>query len=225
MKFLSIYFLLYVYFTACEAQVQKQNNNFERGKILIWMSIGSKSHWNAWKPMVYELAKRGHEITAFLPFEDNFLSNMDNVKLGNLLENVQFALHILHEGLILFYFTKIVSFGFTLDVFNSTEIFTGEYDPNNSTQFQLKLMEVSREIPKRPEVQKLMKEQPFFDVAILSPFGHELGYYICKKFLHNPPIISFFAGAKWPHVDKAIGNPFNPTYVPLDFIDAKYKQD
>ena len=70
------------------------------------------------------------------------------------------------------------------------------------------------------EVQKLIKEKPHFDVAIISPFAYELGYYICKKYLNDPPIVSFFAGAKWPSLDKAIGNPFQPSYVPFDIIES-----
>ena len=56
--------------------------NSKKGKILLWMTLGSKSHWQAWKPMAYELAKRGHEITAFVPFEDKGLRKFENVELG-----------------------------------------------------------------------------------------------------------------------------------------------
>ena len=39
-------------------------------KIMMWMSVGSKSHFIVWKPLAMELAKRGHDLTIVAPVPD-----------------------------------------------------------------------------------------------------------------------------------------------------------
>lgn len=49
------------------------------GSILFIMDIGSKSHFLAWKPLLLELAKRGHQMTMVAPAFDKELDSMKNV--------------------------------------------------------------------------------------------------------------------------------------------------
>ena len=47
----------------------------EAYNILIWMALGSKSHFNPIKPLAMELADRGHHLTFVSPVHDKDLEN------------------------------------------------------------------------------------------------------------------------------------------------------
>lgn len=49
------------------------------GSVLFMMDIGSKSHFFVWKPLLLELAKRGHQMTVVAPTFDKELDYMNNV--------------------------------------------------------------------------------------------------------------------------------------------------
>ena len=54
--------------------------NSDGANILLYMSMGSKSHWHVWSPLANELADRGHHLTVVSPIQDKGLLGRDNVR-------------------------------------------------------------------------------------------------------------------------------------------------
>lgn len=62
-------------------------------RIVVLYPIGSKSHFYAIVPVVEELAKRGHQLTVFSPFEGitKNTKNVSEVILPNIARNLEEA--------------------------------------------------------------------------------------------------------------------------------------
>ena len=51
----------------------------QSANILMYMPMGSRSHWYTWVPLANELAERGHDLTIVSPFPDKGLEARGNV--------------------------------------------------------------------------------------------------------------------------------------------------
>ncbi len=81
--------------------------------------------------------------------------------------------------------------------------------------------------------------KPKFDVALFSPVSVDIGVFMAKEYL-KAPLVCFFFGTpsfpfkntriylcifaskpalKWPMIDMAVGNPTNPSYIPIEYLN------
>ncbi|XP_059088852.1 uncharacterized protein LOC131884964 [Tigriopus californicus] len=166
------------------------------GSIFMYMSIGSKSHWNVWRPLALALAKRGHTLTIFAPNKDPKFDGMPNVELHTT--------------------------GLSMDsILNSEAIFEGKasLNFNDFLQFQLESQNTTFH---HPGFQKIYNEKPKFDLAIVHVFNIDFGFYFAKEVLNTPSMI-LFPGSRFKWAEYFMGNPLDPSYIPIEF--STYSQD
>lgn len=58
-----------------------------------------------------------------------------------------------------------------------------------------------------------------FDVAVLSGSSIDIGLYLCKQSLSIPTIL-YSNYRRVSYLDAALGNPMNPSYIPVDDFTA-----
>ena len=65
-----------------------------------------------------------------------------------------------------------------------------------------------------------MKEGKKFDIVVVSAFlASEAGYYLARKF-HSSLALYFTGQSSLPWVDHALGQPHNPSYMPIALLEA-----
>ena len=63
-----------------------------------------------------------------------------------------------------------------------------------------------------------MQNEKKFDVVVVGIFGSETGYYLAQKF--DSPIVLYSTGqVSIPWLDNAMGQPHNPSYMPLPLLE------
>ena len=63
-----------------------------------------------------------------------------------------------------------------------------------------------------------MEKGKKFDVVVVGIFGSEAGYYLATKF--DAPIVLYSTGqASIPWLDNAMGQPHNPSFMPLALLE------
>eukprot|EP00095_Tigriopus_kingsejongensis_P003057 snap_masked-scaffold101_size371023-processed-gene-0.12 protein:Tk03057 transcript:snap_masked-scaffold101_size371023-processed-gene-0.12-mRNA-1 annotation:"udp-glucuronosyltransferase 2b16" len=160
------------------------------GSILVYMSVGAKSHWNVWRPLVKALAARGHSLTVFAPRPDPTFDNTSNVE---------------------FHVT-----GNKLDVrINSTEVFSGTSTDFDMSTFLNIMLDSQNKTFNHPGFQKIYRDQPKFDLTLVSIFAVDFGYYFAKEILQSPAIV-ILPMTRFPMGDYFMGNPLDPSYIPLE---------
>jgi glucuronosyltransferase len=60
-----------------------------------------------------------------------------------------------------------------------------------------------------------LKEGKQFDIVVVSVFGSETGYYLAKKFGDASIVLYSTGQVSFPWMDLAMGQPHNPSYMPL----------
>ena len=70
-----------------------------------------------------------------------------------------------------------------------------------------------------PEVKSLLDNGKKFDIVVVSIFGGEGGYYLAKKFDASTVIYST-GQVSIPWLDVAMGQPHNPSYMPLPILES-----
>ena len=70
-----------------------------------------------------------------------------------------------------------------------------------------------------PDLKALLKEGKKFDIVLCSAFASETGYYLVKKFDASLVLYSTGQGAI-PWMDTAMGQPHNPSYMPLLLLEC-----
>jgi hypothetical protein len=55
------------------------------GNILVWLPLSSKSHYITWRPLLYELAKKGNRLTIFKAVPDVELCGRREVECADML--------------------------------------------------------------------------------------------------------------------------------------------
>eukprot|EP00095_Tigriopus_kingsejongensis_P011466 maker-scaffold582_size130280-snap-gene-0.21 protein:Tk11466 transcript:maker-scaffold582_size130280-snap-gene-0.21-mRNA-1 annotation:"udp-glucuronosyltransferase 2c1" len=166
------------------------------GSILVYMSFGSKSHWNSWQALGIELARRGHNITVIAPFQDKAMAKFPNVQ----------------------FFTTNIDVSQAMD---SSKVFSGDKISIFSKYLDVAL-EAQKAVIQLPEMQRLIREKPKFDLAIVFMTSFDAGFHVIKEQLQTP-FITFLPATRFPSVDLAMGNPINPSYIPLELLN--YSQE
>lgn len=72
---------------------------------------------------------------------------------------------------------------------------------------------------KSPAVQELLNDTYTFDVAVVTVFGMDIGMYLAKE-CFQAPVILYSHFRRSPYVDIALGNPVNPSFVPMEDMVA-----
>lgn len=170
--------------------------NSQASSIFLYMSVGSKSHWNVWRPLALALAHRGHKLTMFAPNKDSAFDDLPNVEL---------------------YAT-----GSSMDsIVDSEEIFDGTESLNLNGFFEFQLNAQNTTF-NHPGFQKIYMEKPKFDLAIVHVFNLDFGFYFVKEVLKTPTMI-LFPGSRFRWADYFMGNPLDPSYIPLEL--SSYTQE
>ena len=102
----------------------------ESGSIFFYMNSGSKSHWHTWKPFVFALAKKGHDITLFSPFREKEMDKYPNIDFTQ---------------------THEIS-----NAVNSTSIFMGEHSLSDASKMRDAFLEVRNEAEKLRDIQSML---------------------------------------------------------------------
>ncbi|KAK0086261.1 hypothetical protein PV325_003460 [Microctonus aethiopoides] len=188
LKNISILYLLLNFFTSDTECVSEKLN------ILGVFSHPGKSHFDAFKPLLEELARRGHELTVVSYFpRDNTsvpLLNYHDIDLANSVEvfvNVVNLMEIKHTLI-----TQLIEVTILRD-------------------WALKCCRDSLSVPK---VKELIKSDAKFDLIITEAFNSPCFLGFVHRF--NAPFISLSSHVLMPWANN-LGNPENPSYVPNIF--------
>lgn len=161
------------------------------GSILMYMPVGSKSHWNIWRPLAVALAKKGHSMTLIAPNHDSTFDKMPNVEL--------YATGLGMDATIV-----------------SEDIFEGKRDWNMNKFVQFEL-NGQNETFHHPAFQRIYHERPKFDLIIVHMFALDFGFYFVKEILQTPTLL-LFPGSRYPSADYFMGNPLDPSYIPFESL-------
>ncbi|TRY73509.1 hypothetical protein TCAL_01550 [Tigriopus californicus] len=169
------------------------------GRIFMYMNVGSKSHWFTWRPLAVALANKGHHLTIVSPFPDQFLGNhshVDFIVTGHDLAHDQF----------------------------SKDVFAQAFSPTQFQRIEAMLVQAQNNTFHNPRFQRLLNNQTHFDVAFISPDSIDVGFYAALKLFHAP-IIYYHSATRLAIVDKVVGNPIEPAFVPNTMSSFSQKMD
>ena len=75
------------------------------------------------------------------------------------------------------------------------------------------IQQASEDAYNNPRVQRLIREKPDFDVALLDPLYPDIGFHIAKNIL-DIPIVLFHTSNYLPITQRAMGNPLGLANIP-----------
>ena len=163
------------------------------GSYLFYLPFSSKSNKLALMPMVKELARRGHSVTVVSP-------NKEKITIPGVKEIIN---------------------DFPDELFNSVS--EAVIQENSSGILSLPFFEVleatieaNRAALSHEDVQKLLLDEKVkVDVVVTIPvFGNEAGLFVSNK--KNASLVIFSPVPYiFPNMASAVGNPVNPSYMPL----------
>ena len=165
----------------------------EKLNILGVFGIAGKSHFDFFKPLLEELARRGHDLTIISHFpRDNRTSPMQNYKDISLINK--------EVGI----FLNVVDFN---DIHHSI---LGHID----FMFSLRhlCLESCTEAINNPHVKNLIKTKKKFDLIITEGCNCDCFLGFVHRF--KAPFISLSAHQVMPWINERISNDDNPSYVP-----------
>lgn len=163
-------------------------------KILGFFSHPGKSHFDVFKPLIDELANRGHDITvvSYFPRSNNTQKNYHDVSLINKFNP----------------FVNVVN----LNQITHTPV-TSILELNHLRNMGLQSCEDALNLP---QVKNLIKNKPKFDLILTEIFNSDCSLAVVN-YLNNPPFIGLSSHVLMPWANDRIGNPDNPSYVPVLF--------
>ena len=166
------------------------------GKVLIWQSYGSKSHFIMFAPIIEELAKRGHELTVVAPYPGpKGVAEMDNVNYV-----IVETAHLMHT-----------------EKEDHSKLFKGQVSFETFNKV-LEFNEVAMNITyHNPVVQNMLQNNPKFDVTIVDPFCMDLGVYMARHHI-NSSLMLFLTASQYPALNRYMGNPMGHSYNPNIFL-------
>lgn len=159
-------------------------------RILFWHTLGMKSHFMMWKPLVTELARRGHNLTLVLPQHHKGFERFDNVNF-------------------------IVINDLDPDAtFDPAWILAGYPDQFifNIVPYWLRIL---RQVYQHPRIRQLIDHQgnESFDLVILDQFSVDLGLYLGKKRFNCSVMVASTSSSHLP-LERYMGHPQNLAVVP-----------
>lgn len=171
----------------------------EAYKILGLFPHPGKSHFDVFRPLLKELAGRGHQVTVVSHFPlEKPVENYTDISLRE-------------DGVL-------------VDVFSVEQIPTGRlhryYEP-------LAIVNIGRHSCEQglqnKKVQELLASKKKFDLALIEMFNGHCFAGIIKKF--DIPFIGLTSHALMPWSNSWFGTPANPSYIPVIFLDHSDRMD
>lgn len=165
-------------------------------RILIVLPSAFYSHQLQLRLLYKELSLRGHQVVAVTtsPLNDKYLTNLTEINIGYInrhLQNVTTAKHFAERNT---YF--------------------------NIYSYFKRLGDVAEEIIADARVQKLLNDDnEHFDLVIVEWCLHPVFAALSQRF--NSPLIGFRSMELRPMCHETIGNPTNPSYIPVGSTDFR----
>ena len=125
--------------------------------ILIWMPLGSKSHFNPVKPLARELALRNNSVTFVAPVEDKELSSLPGMTFVPILIDMDSMIH---------------------EVFDTEELFEGDTGLQDVRELLAFQKNTTRMVMESPEWPRILDTQ--WDVVVADPLI-DAGVYLAKR--------------------------------------------
>ena len=165
----------------------------EKFNILGVFGHPGKSHFDVFKPLMEELARRGHDLTIVSYFpRDNRTTPMQNYKDISLInEEVGAFVNVVDLNDISH---SILSFG------------------NSMLRLRYWCLQTCTEAMKNPQVKNLIKSDKNFDLIITEGFNCDCFLGFVHRF--KAPFISLSSHQIMPWINERISNDDNPSYVP-----------
>ena len=175
-------------------------NSSMGGKYLVYIPFSSKSIKLSLMPMAKELSKRGHNVTIVSPYlEKKPIPGI--IEITNVFPNENLFTSV-SETLLKENASGSLDMPFT-DVLDAT-------------------VNANRAALSHPDLQKIISDEgEQIDVLITIPvMGNEAGYFVSYK--KNASLV-FFSPVPFifPNMASAVGNPVNPSYMPLPIFPYK----
>lgn len=170
-------------------------------KILGLFPHPGKSHFDVFKPLLKELALKGHEVTvvSHFPLEKPIKNYVDinlSEKTNSVLVDV-IPLEMIPSGKLHTYFEPILIHGM------------GRQSCEDGLQ--------------NKQVQQLLKSNKAFDVALIEMFNTHCFAGIIKKL--NIPFVGLTSHGLMPWSNSWFGTPGSPSYIPVLFLDHSDRMD
>ncbi|XP_012257815.2 UDP-glycosyltransferase UGT5-like [Athalia rosae] len=173
--------------SSCRSEAAVRNEKF---KILGVFPHPGKSHYDVFAPLIEELARRGHDLTVLSHFPSK-------EKLPN--------------------YKDISLVGETGIYLNVVELSMLNHGPFHAIYelAMLKTMAVAgcASILEKPDVKKLINSDEKFDLVIVEAFNTDCPLGFVHKF--KAPFIGISSSQIMPWTHHRLGNPSNPSYVPV----------
>ena len=174
----------------------------EKFRILGLFHHPGKSHFDVFKPLLEELAHRGHDLTIVSYFprnvNDSNVKYLPNYKDIDLSGSVDKWLNIVDMSKIDY---SIISFIHEIHLLR---------------QWALEHCQAALNIP---EVRQLIKSDAKFDLIITEMFNSDCFLGFVHRF--QAPFISLQSHEILPWANSRIGNPDNPSYIPASLMAFK----
>lgn len=158
--------------------------------------LPTKSHFFVFSPYLKELANRGHNVTviSYYPQKEPIVNYYD-IDLGETGQAMEIS-HPINKSLFM--------------VFISTTIFQAFSGPLTC-----------RILFENENVQNLWETHVNFDLVIVEQFNSDCGLALAHAL--GAPVIGITSHVLLPWHYNRFGVPYNPSYVPFDFVDAGTK--
>lgn len=159
------------------------------GHFLFWMPLSSRSVKIGALEAGYGLAKKGHTITVVSPFRSK--------------KETAGVTEIVH----------LSEFEALQDLLSTRQLVERAEVP--FPQLIQTSINNNRHALQNSEVRQLLNDEVKIDVVVVVPaFGNEAGYYLAHR--KKASLVTILPVAvSFPYINYAIGDPFNPAYVPL----------
>lgn len=195
-----VLFLIVVFSTCCLATNQTVNTTKTKLKILSIFGHLGKSHFNVFRPLLEELARRGHEITVI-----SYFPRTDNAKAKEPLPNYK-DISLLDQNVSIF-----------LNIVNLAQINHAWYTHIVRTLYMLRSMaDHACNIALRNSVVKeFLQSDAKFDVILTENFNTDCYLGFIHRF--KAPYLSMSSHQIMPWTNYDMGNVDDPSYIPNIF--------
>lgn len=169
-------------------------------KILGMFPHYGKSHFDVFEPYLQQLAARGNKLRVISHFpQHHSLPNYEDIDLRGTLPT--------NKTTDVIAFKKITYGGQVRSAFRLGQ--WGTVACEKTLQ--------------HPQVQRLIASKDTFDLFITEQFNTDCFLAIAHKF--QIPVIAFSSCSFWPWTAARLGNPDNPSYIPIQFAESSDKMD
>ncbi|XP_069681761.1 UDP-glycosyltransferase UGT5-like isoform X4 [Periplaneta americana] len=167
----------------------------QSSRILAAFPHNGKSHFSVFEPYLQQLAARGHRLLVLSHFpREKPLHNYEDIDLRGILQTNR-----------------------TNNILAFQDI---TYGGQVRSAFRISMWgsESCEKTLQHPAVQDVISSNQTFDLLLAEPFCTDCFLAFAHKF--KIPIVGFSSCSFWPWVPGRVGNPDNPSYVPMQFATS-----